>query len=183
METVEAMETAVDLTEAEVETTEVVTEVDIKVHLASTINQGLTFLLKWGLDQDSNNILNLGSLLCSHLMEWCLNQVSTLLCKSQHLKFKFHSWLLPKLKQLSSYQALRTLMKEGSLSVTPSSHQSRACTEKTPVKLLECFWMRPLSTLTNCWLILNTYLIRQEKLWLWSKLLSSLRIRSRSEWI
>lgn len=69
METVEAMETAVDLTEAEVETTEVVTEVDIKVHLASTINQGLTFLLKWGLDQDSNNILNLGSLLCSHLME------------------------------------------------------------------------------------------------------------------
>jgi len=70
METVEAMETAVDLTEAEVETSEVATEVDIKAHQDNTTNQGLTFLLKWVLDQDSNNMLNLASLnLCSNLME------------------------------------------------------------------------------------------------------------------
>lgn len=70
METVEAMETAVDLTEAEVETSEVATEVDIKVHQDNTTNQGLTFLLKWVLDQDSNNMLSLASLnLCSNLME------------------------------------------------------------------------------------------------------------------
>jgi len=70
METVEAMETAVDLTEAEVETSEVATEVDIKARQDSTINQGLTFLLKWVLDQDSNNMLSLASLnLCSNLME------------------------------------------------------------------------------------------------------------------
>lgn len=71
MAVVEAITTTAEvLTEAEVETIEVVTEVVIKVHQAISTNQGLTWHPTWALVKDSNNILNLASLnLCSNPME------------------------------------------------------------------------------------------------------------------